>query len=235
LPEPLHFLTLIDKRHIVLPDEFYPEEWQAYSLREIRAAYGEALYGLNHLSMLDVALYVSTQRTHSVDRFLHFHTHSLVWGITETQLEELCARISWKMRPLFACVSGAQCSLVNPEDLLQMVWYTTKPPKDQYQLWTKDTGRTKQASCRLNGVNAVRVYKAMKAVTLDQLAFAGGEGVRLLERSLRDAHSVSAPPSSIEHSRSPKMKTPGPPFIPSRTGSSRCQAGPLSITANALC
>jgi hypothetical protein len=62
LPEPLHFLTLIDKRHIVKPDEFDSEEWQAYSLREIRAAYGEALFGLDHLTMLDVALYVSTQR-----------------------------------------------------------------------------------------------------------------------------------------------------------------------------
>ena len=76
-------MTLIDRRHIVFPDQEDSEDWQSYSLQKIRAAYGEALFGLDHLSMLDVALYVSTQRTHSVDRFLHFHTHSLVWGIKE--------------------------------------------------------------------------------------------------------------------------------------------------------
>jgi hypothetical protein len=207
LPVPLYFLTLIDKRHIVNPDPEYSEFWESYSLRKIRTAYGNALRGLNHLSMLDVALYVSTQRTHGVDRFLHFHTHSLVWGIKQSKLDELCTSISWGMRPLFAYMRGAKFSLVNAQDLFQMTWYVTKAPRSQYQFWFRDTERSKQMDRPLNGVNSVRVYKAMKDVTLDQLALAGGEGVRLLDRSLGDAGSVSVAPSSSEHSRPPKMMT----------------------------
>ena len=44
----------------------------------------------------------------------------------------------------------------------------------------------------------------MKDVTLEEVALAGGEGVRLLQRSLREAGSV---PSRIEMPRRPTMKT----------------------------
>jgi len=88
LPVPVYFVTLIDKRHIVNSDQEYSEDWVPYDLWKIGAAYSDALFGLNHLGMLDVALYVSTQRTHGVDRFLQFHTHSLVWGIKERKLAE---------------------------------------------------------------------------------------------------------------------------------------------------
>ena len=58
-----------------------------------------------------------------------------------------------------SAVSACQRSEVDPIDpahLLQMVWYTTKAPRSQYQAWKRATERFKQAKRDLNGVNAVR-------------------------------------------------------------------------------
>jgi hypothetical protein len=136
-------------------------------------------------------------------RFLLFHTHSLVWGIKERKLAEHWQGMDWKMRPLFPYASAVRWTSINPAHLFQMAWYVTEAPRSQYQVWKRDTG-SKQAKRELNGMNSVRVYKAMKDVTLDQLTLAGGEGVRLRDRSLRDARSASSP---LEISRRPKMKT----------------------------
>jgi hypothetical protein len=206
LSEPVYFVTLIDRRHIVNPDPEYSEDWADYDLWKIRAAYVDPLFGLNHIGMLDVALYVSTQRTHGVDRFLHFHVHALVWGITERKLRKHRGRL-WERWPLFPYASAVKCTPINPEDLLQMVWYTTKAPRSQYQVWKRATGRLKQAKRDLNGVNAVRVYAAMKDVTLDKLTLAGGEGNQVREQSLRDARTVSSPPVKTACSRRPAPKT----------------------------
>jgi hypothetical protein len=92
----------------------------------------------------------------------------------------------------FPYASAVKWTRINPEDLFQMAWYVTEAPRSQYQVWKRAAERFKQLKRDLNGVNAVRVYKAMKDVTLDQLA------------GLRDARSISSP---VEIPRRPTMKT----------------------------
>jgi hypothetical protein len=156
---PVYFVTVIDHQQVVYPDESDTQGWEGSSLAEIRQAYAEALIGSNYVGLLDVALYVSAQRTHGLDRFMLWHVHLLVWGMPEAKLKQFCEDIRIGMRALLSYATSVHCQRVRDRDLLQMVWYTTKAPRKQYQLWKRRRTETlKQYKRDINGVNAVRVW-----------------------------------------------------------------------------
>jgi hypothetical protein len=64
-------------------------------------------------------------------------------------------------------------------DLLQMIWYMSKSPRKQIQLYRRPRS-LKQFKGAINGVNAVRLYSSMRNITLSDLAVASGRGVNLL-------------------------------------------------------
>jgi hypothetical protein len=183
-PEPVYFVTVTDQRQIVYPD--YEEEDNP-SIPTIRQIYAELLSGLNYVGMLDPALYVSTQKTHGVNRFILFHVHALVWGIDQKQLDEICNGIRRKIKPLLPYASSVDDQPITQGTLLQVISYTIKMPRDQYQLWERTRTRSYQQYKRgINGVNSVRLYGAMRDVRLDQLAVSGGRGDRVLRRVYED-------------------------------------------------
>lgn len=187
IPEkPVYFLTVIDRTAVVVPEGEQGDR-TGPSLKQIREIYWQHLKGLNFFGMIDPSLYVSTQRTHQVPRLIQFHVHALVWGIDETGLDEVCERIRARANTMVPGATPAEFSAVQDGDLRQVIWYTTKMPRKQYQLWRRASGRLKQYKRAINGVNAVRLLEEMRTTTLDQLALAGGEGVEILKRSLQDA------------------------------------------------
>jgi hypothetical protein len=192
---PVYFVTVVDHRQTIYPDQTRPgEPDQGPSFWQMRSAYWDVLRGLNYVGTVEPSLYVSAQRTHDVSWFLQFHAHVLVWGITEEALEKVLDENRSAIGPLLPYAKTIDIQLIEPKDLLQMLWYSTKAPRKQYQLWNRPTtGTLKQFKRDINGVNSVRVYQAMKDVTLDQLALAGGEGTALLERSLRAARQRGRP------------------------------------------
>jgi hypothetical protein len=189
---PVYFVTVIDKRQVVFPYEFDPPGWEGPTLRQIRQAYAEALIGLNYVGLLDVALYVSAQKTHCVDRFMQWHVHLLVWGISEAKLRRFCKDIRIGMRALLSYATSVEYKRVRDGDLLQMVWYTTKAPRKQYQVWKRSrTDTLKQYKRKINGVNSVRLYAAMQDIKLDELTIAAGHGIRVMKRALNEVRQRS--------------------------------------------
>jgi hypothetical protein len=185
-PEPVYFLTAIDRRQIINPDAQFDEPLSP-TISEMRAAYGRLLTGLNFIGMLDPALYVSAQRTHGVTRFIQFHIHALVWGIEKKDLDAFCDDIRLTSDALLPYASSVKYAQVRAGDLLQVVWYTTKTPRSQYQVWRRQKGSLQQYKRAINGVNSVRLFAAMQDVTLDDLTLAGGAGMPVLKRTRKDA------------------------------------------------
>jgi hypothetical protein len=181
------FVTLTDARQVVNPDEDSDEN---PTIAQIASVYRHLLRGLNYVGMLDPGLYVSAQRTHDVDRFIHYHLHALVWGITKKKLDAILEDIRPEIWPLLSYATAADVKLVRKHSLLQMVWYVAKAPRKQYQLWRRRRGSLKQYKRQINGVNSVRLFAAMQDITLDQLTLAGGEGLRVLNRARRDVDRV---------------------------------------------
>ncbi|BAU92608.1 hypothetical protein MPPM_4003 [Methylorubrum populi] len=60
-------------------------------------------------------------------------------------------------------------------------------PRKQYQLWQRERGSLQQYKGQINGVNAVRLYAALRPLLLPHLTLAGGAGRSIRRRTLRAA------------------------------------------------
>jgi hypothetical protein len=107
--------------------------------------------------------------------FIQFYVHALVWGMEEKELDAICDDVRLRTGALFPYASSVSYR-VRTGDLLQVLWYTTKAPRKQYQLWRREKGSLKQYKRAINGVNSVRLFAAMQGITLEELTLAGAPG-----------------------------------------------------------
>lgn len=186
--QPVWFVTLIDRRQIMRgPD---PAGWRQPdpTFREIRRVYAAAMTGLDYVGLLDPALFVSTQHREGVPRFVQWHLHALVWNTTEAALDTWAEGMRATIDAYLPGASSVKISLIRPADFLQVLWYTAKMPRKQYQLWRRREGNSLQQYKRqINGVNAVRLYAALRSLRLPHLTLAGGAGRPIRRQTLRTA------------------------------------------------
>ncbi|WP_131197004.1 hypothetical protein [Lichenihabitans psoromatis] len=180
-------LTLIDRKQMVDPDLDHNGKRVNPTFEQIRSAYSRHLVGLDCIGMIDAALFVSLQRTHHVERLIGYHCHVLVWNIDEEKLDQRCRQIRMRIKAFVPHATSADFKRVRPTDLLQVLWYSTKTPRSQYQLHQRETRRLKQYKRGINGVNSVRLYAELGRRTLTELTLAHGQGHRVLSSTLRDA------------------------------------------------
>jgi hypothetical protein len=189
-PWPVYFLTVTDRRQIVYPGHDEEQGFKSPTVEQIRETYSQLLRRLDYIGMLEPALYVSAHRTHHVSRFIHYHVHALVWSIERRKLDEICKDIRANIGALLPYATAADYEPVTRATLLYVLNYATKMPRHQYQLWKRpQTTSYQQYKRNINGVNSVRLYGAMRDITLDQLVLSGGKGDRILKRMMRDLQS----------------------------------------------
>ena len=185
--QPVWFVTLIDRRQIVRGPDTTRFARPDPTFREIRRAYAAAMTGLDYVGLLDPALFVSTQHQEGVPRFIQWHLHTLVWNISRTELDAWAEGVRATMDAYLPGASSVDIAPVEPDDLLQMLWYTAKMPRKQYQVSRRESGSLKQYKGQINGVNAVRLYAALRPLRLPHLTLAGGAGRLIRRRTLRTA------------------------------------------------
>lgn len=185
--QPVWFVTLIDRRQIVRGPDTTRFSCPDPTFREIRRTYAAAMAGLDYVGLLDPALFVSTQHQEGVPRFILWHLHALVWNTSQADLDAWAEGVRATMEAYLPGASSVDISLVRPADFLQVLWYTAKMPRKQYQLWKRERGSLQQYKGQINGVNAVRLYAALRPLRLPYMTLAGGAGRRIRRRTLRAA------------------------------------------------
>lgn len=183
--QPVFFITLIDEQQIVYPAGV-ERGWRPNpGINGIRRIYRRALRGFDHFGMLDPTLYVSTQRVEGVPRFMLWHAHALVWNTSVADLDAWAKDLRPTMRAYLPYATGVDHRPVRSDGLRQLIWYISKTPRKQYQLFKRDTNSLQQYDGPLNGVNAVRLYSEMRNMKLPQLTFAAGEGRRIIRTTIK--------------------------------------------------
>jgi len=185
--QPVWFVTLIDRRQIVRGPDATRFPRPDPTFRGIRRTYAAAMTGLDYVGLLDPALFVSTQHQEGVPRFILWHLHALVWNTSEPELDAWAEGVRATMDAYLPGASSVDIERVRPADLLQILWYTAKMPRKQYQLWQRERGSLQQYKGQINGVNAVRLYAALRPLRLPHLTLAGGAGRPIRRRTLRAA------------------------------------------------
>jgi hypothetical protein len=161
--------------------------------------YRRGLRGLNYIAMLEPAIYASAshkcppefQHLHPFDMLVSWHTHGLAWGDDRKDMRarfddiEACGLYV----PLIPNLKGCWAQFIRPNLLAQKIAYMCKTPRvvnrvycqnpEQFdrELWIF---RQKEAKARPG--EHIRYFKLLANYTLDQLAFGGGEGSKLLQR-----------------------------------------------------
>lgn len=184
-PTPVYHLTVIDNSMVAFPNGTPGSHRCRPTAVQLRDNYLSLLGSMNFVGMIEPAFYVSTEKALNVPNMICHHTHVLTWDIDEEDLENRCRNIRAKVSSAIPYTTSAHCKLIEPRDLRQMLWYVTKLPREQTQVWRRqNSGRFTQISKPLTGRNAVRLYTDMKDFALADLAIAGGAGRQILDAAL---------------------------------------------------
>jgi hypothetical protein len=123
-----------------------------------------------------------------------WHVHLLVWGVTRAALKALVDEVSAKEPSLIEGLPSADYRRIKSEHFESKILYMLKSTRE-YRVWpikeavndletgeitSQRTGRFRQESRCLRGVDQVRVFGVMQERYLDRMMLGAGDGRNLL-------------------------------------------------------
>jgi hypothetical protein len=190
--EPVYLITLVDRSCSTTPND------TSVNLDFVKAQLQHGLKGLSYIGMIEPAYYVHIVNGTYVQtkRLVSWHLHAVAWGKNKREMSRLISRLNrmtQHYRPIANGLVGAHARIITKNELPQTLAYILKSPTHSYRIanwWrlAKDGKRRygfKQNKGKLRPGERVTLFHLMKNMRLDELAMAGGEGVRLLRRAKR--------------------------------------------------
>jgi hypothetical protein len=200
----VHFVTLLD--HQCARSLNKPLTLEDFENMKLRLRYG--LRGLNHLSVIEPALYANLQEgfRFTEKQCMFWHLHGLVWGISSRRLGVHLRELETDGRYLAIAdgFRGTHHKLIKQGDLPYVAGYTFKSPAVSYRVSVKDQEKNGLPVINANGEvlqgyiqgkselrlgERITMFHTMKNLHLDNMALAGGEGSKLLASAKRIALS----------------------------------------------
>lgn len=193
LPEiPLFWLTLVDIGCFTAHDA------EQINLAAIIHKLRGGLGGLSYIGMIDAAYYtnIAPGTEFSERRGVNWHLHLFAWGETRKQIKARFATLNDSndnYRPIIPEGLGADWKQVTEEMLPIRFRYMLKTPRKSYRIGRKELcdpeGRVDfkfmQNKSDLRPGERVTLFLLLKRFWLNELTVAGGEGVELRRRALR--------------------------------------------------
>ncbi|KJC36738.1 hypothetical protein UB31_35765 [Bradyrhizobium sp. LTSP849] len=192
----IFFVTLLDLECARLVTSSATKE----DLEQIKTRLRYGLRGFSHIGFIEPAYYTNLQAgvRFNEKRCMFWHTHALVWGCSRGKLSARLRTLE-KAGRYWAIIPGVpavKIQRVRQRTLPRVVGYILKPPNNAYRVSRRDLSGAdgdplvddsgevaaafKQGKSRLRPGERVKMFKIMQSLYLDDLAFAGGEGVALL-------------------------------------------------------
>lgn len=201
--EDVFFFTLGDARCVTDDDDA-----GAINLGHFKAILGYALRGRSFVGIMEPAYYVNVAAVPGITRrrLISWHVHGFVWDIEKEELRRLlkAARKAGYYRPVYPgqrptdFIEVPRGRIGGPgtrTHLAEKLRYMSKVAVKAYRLYktervTKDgelVPAFRQKKSALKPAEAVRLFRMLKHLHLDHLAFGDGAGKRILTRAKRVA------------------------------------------------
>ncbi|MCC0809036.1 hypothetical protein FPV16_23020 [Methylobacterium sp. W2] len=218
--EPVFFVTLIARRFTVR------EDWAAaFKVHPLHSWTHQILRGCSYVGMAEGAYYSNLDVTGGGYRHaVSWHTHAIVWGITEEQLREICNAANRRYQTIVPGIDAAHYRAIERSEVAGQALYMSKGQLSDYRLiplkrtdvdaetgevTTPTTGRFRQAKHDLRPGTAARLCKVFAGRTLGGLAFAGGGGRAVIKAIRHDAGADLRRWESRQASRAAGSRQPG--------------------------
>lgn len=189
--EPVFWVTLIRDTYTVPYDEA-----AALNLFKLQQWVRAELLGCSFVGMVEAALYTNANEVRpGWKRAISWHTHLLVWGVTKQRMREIRDSINVRFRTLIPGAKPAHFRLLRPEEIEGQALYMMKAPVNEYRIITKmreakdpntrkivrePTGAFRSRKYQLGPGDLTRMANLLAGKSLDGLAFAAGDGKKLL-------------------------------------------------------
>jgi hypothetical protein len=161
--------------------------------------YRQGMRGLNYIAMLEPTIYASSSRKcppifkdlFCFEPLVSWHTHGLAWGDDRKKLRARFNNIEARQIyvPLIPNLKGCWAKFIKSELLGQKIAYMCKTPRLVNRVYCTNPDELfeerwifKQKEAKARPGEHIHYFKVLSKYTLDQLAFAGGEGAKILQR-----------------------------------------------------
>jgi hypothetical protein len=161
--------------------------------------YRRGMRGLNYIAMLEPAIYASSSRKcppvlKDLFRFeplVSWHTHGIAWGDDRKKLRARFNNIEARQLyvPLIPNLKGCWAKYIRPHLLVQKITYMCKTPRLVNRVYCtnpdefdQDRWTFKQEEAKARPGEHIHYFKLLSKYMLDELAFGGGEGTKILQR-----------------------------------------------------
>ncbi|WP_156311996.1 hypothetical protein [Methylobacterium platani] len=188
---PVFWVTLIRDTYTVPYDEA-----AAFNLFKLQQWVRAELLSCSFIGMVEAALYTNADEVRpGWKRVISWHPHLLVWGVTKQRMQEICDSINVRFRTMIPGVNPAHFRPLQPEEVEGQALYMLKAPVNEYRIITKmrkakdpdtdktvrePTGAFRSRKYQLGPGDLTRMANLLAGKSLDGLAFAAGDGKKLL-------------------------------------------------------
>lgn len=189
--QPLFFVALINRAH-TLPRRLA----RRFKIRSLVSWTHAVLRGTNYVGMVEGA-YFSNLRTLGGPgrRFVSWHCHLVLWGCTEVEIEARCRTINARHITAIPSRAAAHYRPLQLEEVFGQGLYMSKGQINEYRVWPKSqkfghpatdevfrlpTGGWEVKKRALRPADAIHLCKPFVDTSIDDLAFAAGDGREVL-------------------------------------------------------
>jgi hypothetical protein len=183
--EPVFLVTLAEKSGLTT------DQARPINLSRMKRKLAAGMVGLSYIGMIEPGYYNNIyNRTGEKRRnVISWHGHFLVWDVSRKKLNRHLNKIKPRFTPIMPGLCAVHKKQIQPDQFGYKLWYMVKSPTKEYSIGRRlksdsRTGNTrfKQNSRNIRLGHRVKLFNIMRDMYLDQLAMAGGEGRKLLQR-----------------------------------------------------
>jgi hypothetical protein len=198
--EPMYFITLVD-----VEDCSTSHDAKVHDAKKFIQKFRKGLQGLSYLAMVEPALFINKAMGSYLDKELlvSWHSHAVCWDQRRDQINQRLEQLnaSGNYRVVGPGPAGAHGALIPKTQkdgklpLADKFRYLAKSPRKAYRLGRSEY-QTKDGELlpyfKINQQNlrhgeCITLFRLMKHLYLDQLSFAGGQGVEILAAAKKQA------------------------------------------------
>lgn len=192
------FVTFINRDHAVREDEA-----ASFDIRRLHSWTRQILGRCSYVGMAEGAFYGNVDVVGAgYKRAVSWHTHAIVWGISELELAGIISAANARNRSLIDGIAPAHYRPLNRAEVGGQALYMSKGQISEYRVWPRKrsiidprdgvisivgTGRFSQAKRNLRPGDMARMCRVFAGRCLDQLAFGGGAGKEILKAIRHEA------------------------------------------------
>jgi hypothetical protein len=182
-----YWVTLIPKKYVVAE-----KDAPSFDPRILQGWVHHVLRGFSYFGIVEPAYYTNKGAIPGTnDKAVSMHTHHLLWGATERQVQARMAEINEEYVALLPGVEPALAVAVTGEDVIKCLLYMLKAPQCNYRFYplkgdfqdldtgeiiTRGTGVFKQKKGAIRPGEMVRMCNVLVGKLLHKLTFAAGDG-----------------------------------------------------------